>query len=347
MLKKYLIFTLFLGLVLIGIDKVWAATNLDVSGDILWVDPTVAELNDGYSVRRAVVSILVDADTAWSVKLRAYPEDNAGEDNVVYFYDDLGGKTQMPVSDLAWRSFIIDGGDTQGTTSSHSSSPSDWEAFLESGGTTHAIASGTAAVTDAVIGLDYRIATDWQIPASSYNVTLTYELFTNASPAASGKNSISLTIDSFQILTGGGVDIILPDATAADLDRGYLLDYAATSLVIKSNQNWKVTVSASGATSGEDVFFWKEAATSDLAVTIIYWRPHLVSADEEMSPAPSGPSTWVDFNADGSSPSNVSEGGPGEYAKLAVDYKINVNWSTSPADEQSYWITLIYTLEPK
>lgn len=350
MRRKSVFLVLCLGLILgqwMGGSKVQAANTLTVTGDILWVDPTVAELNDGYSIRRAVVSIIVDAESAWSVKVKAYADNNVIEADIVYFYDDFGAKTEMPVSDLAWRSFIINEGDTQGSTSAHSSSPSDWEEFLSSGGSTHALASGTAAVTDAVIGLDYRIATDWQTPASSYNITLTYELFSQETPAASQENSISLTLDSFQTLTAGGLEVVLPEATAADLDRGYLLDYAATSLIIRSNEDWKVTVSASGATVGENVFFWKGAATSDLAVSSLYWRPHLVSADEQMEPAPSGPSTWVAFNADGSSFSSVSEGGPGEYAKLVVDYKTEVNWQTSASGEESYWINLTYTLEPK
>lgn len=161
-----------LALILTGTIVASAVTNLDLSGDFYWVGPTSAELANGDSIRRGVVTFVVDSDTSWQVTIKADPDKNYSEGTPpqVYFYDELEGSTGKSVSDLAWRSFVIDTG-TMSSISAHSS----WEGFETNGTTASPVASGSAG-SGAIIGVDYKILVDWHSSSGTYKITLTYTL---------------------------------------------------------------------------------------------------------------------------------------------------------------------------
>lgn len=159
-------------LILMGTIAAWAVTNLDLSGDFLWRDPTSAELANGYSIRRGVVTFVVDSDTSWQVTVKADPDKNYSEGVPlqVYFYDELGGNTGKSVSHMYWRSFVIDNG-TMSSISDHTT----WEEFETNGTTASPVASGSAG-SGAIVGVDYKILVDWKTTPGTYKITLTYTL---------------------------------------------------------------------------------------------------------------------------------------------------------------------------
>jgi len=73
-----LIITLIL-LISMGMAKVGAVTNLDLSGDFYWPTPTASELRNGYTIRRGAVTFVVDSDTDWQVTVKADPDENYSE----------------------------------------------------------------------------------------------------------------------------------------------------------------------------------------------------------------------------------------------------------------------------
>jgi len=160
----------------------------------------------------------------------------------------------------------------------------------------------------------------------------------------SGDSTTTMQIPTIMILDlTGNVTWVTP--TAADLDRGYTIKSAATSFVVSSNTNWKVTIRAKGATSGTNEYFLLDSTTSTLPVTALHWRSHLVDKGTMDQNPTVHDTVWIDFNADGSCTTNVAEGTPGGNAQFLVDYKIDIDWKTPPSGTQSYTVTLTYTLE--
>ena len=159
----------------------------------------------------------------------------------------------------------------------------------------------------------------------------------------SGDSTATMQIPTIMVLDLSE-DISWITPTAADLNRGYASKSASTSFVINSNANWKVTISAQGGTSGANEYFLLDSTTSTLPVTALHWKSHLMDAGD-MDSTTVHDTAWIDFNDDGTCPTNVVEGGPGGEAQFIMDYKIDVDWKTPPSDGQSYTVTLIYTLE--
>ena len=168
--------------------------------------------------------------------------------------------------------------------------------------------------------------------------TMSYAQYTTA-----GDSTTTMQIPTIMILDLSG-DISWITPTAADLNTGYTLKSAATSFVVNSNGNWKVTIKATGGTSGANEYFKLDSTTSDLPVTALHWKSHLMDAGD-MDSTTVHDTAWIDFSADGSCTTNVAEGTPGGEAQFIMDYKIDVDWKTPPSDAQSYTLTLTYTLE--
>lgn len=159
----------------------------------------------------------------------------------------------------------------------------------------------------------------------------------------SGDSTATMQIPTIMLLDlTGNVTWFTP--TAADLNTGYTLKSAATSFVINSNANWKVTIKATGGTSGANEYFLLDATTSTLPVTALHWKSHLMDAGD-MDSTTVHDTAWIDFNADGTCTPNIAEGTPGGDAQFSMEYKIDVGWETPPGDGQSYTVTLTYTLE--
>lgn len=86
--------------------------------------------------------------------------------------------------------------------------------------------------------------------------------------------TVSLTINSTQDLGIDSVNVIIPIPTVADYDGGYT-QTASNTLIVKSNEGWKLNVKATSAnlgTSGAYTkpladFEWKEAAGTFAAIT--------------------------------------------------------------------------------
>jgi len=171
-MRKVVWLIIALLLIFMGTIGAWAVTNLDLSGDFLWRDPTSAELANGYSIRRGVVTFVVDSDTSWQVTVKADPDKNysEGAPPQVYFYDELEGSTGKSVSDMSWRSFVIDSG-----SMSSISAQSSWEGFETNGTTASPVASGSPG-SGAIVGVDYKILVDWHTNSGTYKITLTYTL---------------------------------------------------------------------------------------------------------------------------------------------------------------------------
>lgn len=159
----------------------------------------------------------------------------------------------------------------------------------------------------------------------------------------SGDSTATMQIPTIMILDLSG-DISWITPTAADLNTGYTLKSAATSFVINSNANWKVTIKAQGATSGANEYFLLDSTTSTLPVTALHWKSHLMDKGD-MDSTTAHDTAWIDFSADGTCTTNTAEGTPGGDAQFIMDYKIDINWKTPPSDAQSYTVTLTYTLE--
>lgn len=153
-------------------------------------------------------------------------------------------------------------------------------------------------------------------------------------------DTVQITINIPVILTldmeGSTNDITWVTVTAADLDNGYVVRRAATSMVIASNDpdGWELTVAAT-------------QTSSFLGMTNLQYKSFVVDQGSFTTTPTVQETNWVAFNADGSCATKVAEvaNDQGDDCVIMLDYKILVDWDTVAAD--NYTCTLTFTLAGK
>lgn len=168
----------------------------------------------------------------------------------------------------------------------------------------------------------------------------------------SGDVIISISIPNIQVMDMGSSrlmdigasenpDVTWVKPTAADLDAGYVLRPKATTFVVDSNCDWRVEVSPAVDEFCSDNNTWAESAYTGLSVANLFVRAHeVLDSGNDMT------IRQTDWNTatftDSSSVIKLCDGNSTSDAKVLVDYKININWDTTPGD---YYMKLIYSLE--
>jgi len=141
---------------------------------------------------------------------------------------------------------------------------------------------------------------------------------------------ITLTVPSIKVLDMGASDnnVTFVEPTAADLDAGFVVRYAATSFIVDSNEGWSVTVTADpGYLSGDEV---TTLALSNLKL----------KSDSKTHTIDTTLGEWTDMTTTGITVAGhsacVSD------CQIVVDYKILIGWDTPT---ETYTTTLTYTLQ--
>ncbi len=157
----------------------------------------------------------------------------------------------------------------------------------------------------------------------------------------------------------GDNNIVWPDITAADLDRGYSTVMKGTSFIVSSNEDWEVNPNVSGGaalstTTGAGYFFFlADASTSDLTVAELNLRSWYNGyATGGGAPDNVGTTDWAPFATGGALSSGVDgdvssicTGTAGGRMQFAIDYKLDIDWNDSISNSsQSYYVTITYTL---
>lgn len=152
---------------------------------------------------------------------------------------------------------------------------------------------------------------------------------------------ISMTIPNIQILDMGASenDVTWVEPTAADLDAGYTVRRYATSFVVDSNQEWRVEVSPA-VDEFCDSESWLEGNYTGLVVDDLFVRAHQVVTNADVTITQDA---WDDVKFEtAATVIELCEGNPTSDAEVLVDYKININWDTTP---DAYYMKLTYTLQ--
>ncbi len=132
--------------------------------DISWVTVTAADLDNGFVVRRAGTSFVVDSNDpdGWTVTASLTGNVDANWTS--------GGTGTLACSALS-----LDSGTLQTGSMTAVTTLSDWEAFVDNTDTVE-VASAEVQGADCVIAVDYKIALDWLTAADTYTLTVNYTL---------------------------------------------------------------------------------------------------------------------------------------------------------------------------
>ncbi len=146
---------------------------------------------------------------------------------------------------------------------------------------------------------------------------------------------VTLQIPSIKVLDMGAADndVTFVEATAADLDVGFVVKNAATSFVVDSNnETWSVTVQA-----GSDLI----DGANTIAIT------NLKLKSEEGDSVNGGGltvlSVWTSVESDNTINAVVGSTHVSD-CQVIVHYKLLIDWDTEPDDGSGYQATLTYTL---
>ena len=171
------------------------------------------------------------------------------------------------------------------------------------------------------------------------------------SDTTSGPVIISVSIPNIQVMDMGSSrlmdigasenDVTWVKPTAADLDAGYVLRPKAITFVVDSNCDWRVEVSPAVDEFCSDNSTWAESAYTGLSVANLFIRAHeVLDSGNDMTIRQTD---WKTATfTDSSSVIELCDGDSTSDAKVLVDYKININWDTTPGN---YYMKLIYSLE--
>ena len=147
---------------------------LDLVGpEIQWVEVTSADLDSGYVSRSAATSFVVRSNIGWEVIVATGDDEVSGD---VYYFTATSGKGQygLPVTDLYWKSHIVDKGSFDIAPTVQEAS---WVTFdAATGACASKVATTTEAGADCVVMADYKIALNWHDTPDTYTITLTYTL---------------------------------------------------------------------------------------------------------------------------------------------------------------------------
>jgi len=137
------------------------------SDDISWVTVTAADLDNGYVVRRAGTSLVVDSNDpdGWTVTASLTGNDDAN-------WTSNGSGT------LACSALSLDSGTLQTGSMTTVTTLSNWDAFASQADTVE-VASALVQGKDCVIAVDYKIALNWLTAADIYTLTVNYTLAGN------------------------------------------------------------------------------------------------------------------------------------------------------------------------
>lgn len=146
---------------------------------------------------------------------------------------------------------------------------------------------------------------------------------------------VTLQIPTVKVLDMGASDndVTFVEATAADLDVGFVVKNAATSFVVDSNDaTWSVTVQA-----GSDLI----DGTNTIAITNLKFKS--VEGDSVNGGGLTLKGSWTSVESDSTvnvvvGSTNVSD------CQVIVHYKLLIDWDTEPDNGSGYQATLTYTL---
>jgi len=159
-----------------------------------------------------------------------------------------------------------------------------------------------------------------------------------------GDVTITTTIPVIMVLDMGnpdGTDISWVNATAADLDNGFVVRNAATSFTVDSNDpdGFEVVVSADG-------HFTSTTLTQTFSISSLHWKSYVVD-NGTFTTDPTVQAEWITFNTTSPYAATVAVAQSvateqGANCVIMLDYKVDMTWLTV-AD--TYDTTLTFTLQ--
>ena len=132
--------------------------------NIDWVTVTAADLDNGFVVRRAGTSFVVDSNDpdGWTVTASLTGSDDANW-------------TSVGTGTLACSALSLDSATLQTGSMTAVTTLLDWDAFTDQNDTVE-VASAVVQGKDCVIAVDYKIALNWLTAADTYTLTVNYTL---------------------------------------------------------------------------------------------------------------------------------------------------------------------------
>jgi len=133
--------------------------------DIVWLEITAADLDQGHVIRNSATSFTVDSNDPDGFEVTVYA--------IQHFTS--SGQT-FSISNLSWKSHLVNDGDFETPPTVYDTA---WDPFEDIGsGNSETVATVlNSQGADCVIMLDYKIAMTWlTVAASEYTTTLTFTL---------------------------------------------------------------------------------------------------------------------------------------------------------------------------